>query len=121
MWIAAAKAGALLAPFLTRLVPGIGPRTILVLLALAFSGVAIGGPAGFVWLRMRGEVKAAEAARDQHWLGEIEKANLTHAESLAAAQRRAADEERKRPTPRTASGLGRLCDQSENCRDRQRK
>ncbi len=47
------------APFLLSLAPGISPRFVMVFAALLAILVAVGAPAGGVWLHMRGERKVA--------------------------------------------------------------
>lgn len=49
-------------PLLAGFMPWGGPKTGMVLAGLLAALVAIAGPAGAVWLNMRGEVKTAVAA-----------------------------------------------------------
>jgi hypothetical protein len=120
-WTSLAALGRLAWPVLGSLLPGLSPRLMLGLAAALAVLVAIGGPAGVVWLSMRGElsraVVAAAQARDLHWQTEIMKANQTHAQALAAA-RQAADAVAATPDDR-AERL-RICRQSPTCRDRGR-
>ena len=113
--------GRLAWPVLGSLLPGLSPRLMLGLAAALAVLVAIGGPAGMVWLSMRGElsraVTAAAQARDLHWQTEIMKANQTHAQALAAA-RQAADAVAATPDDRAERLL--ICRQSPTCRDRGR-
>jgi hypothetical protein len=113
--------GRLAWPVLGSLLPGLSPRLMMVLAAALVVLVAIGGPAGMVWLSMRGElsraVTAAAQARDLHWQTEITKANQTHAQLLTAA-RQAADAVAATPDDRAERLL--ICRQSPTCRDRGR-
>jgi hypothetical protein len=120
-WTPLAALGRLAWPVLGSLLPGLSPRLMLGLAAALTVVVAIGGPAGVVWLSMRGElsraVVAAAQARDLHWQTEIMKANQTHAQALAAA-RQAADA--VAATPDDRAERMRVCRQSPTCRDRGR-
>jgi hypothetical protein len=113
--------GRLAWPVLGSLLPGLSPRLMLALAAALAVVVAIGGPAGVVWLSMRGELRsavvAAAQARDLYWQSEIMKANQAHAQTLTAA-RQAADAVAATPDDR-AERL-RVCRQSPTCRDRGR-
>ncbi len=112
-----AGAGRLLWPLLGTLVPIGNPQATKALLILLLGVVAIGAPAGAVWLSMRGEIKAAVAARDLHWQSQIQKANETHERNLQAAAW-AADTVPATPADR-AERL-RVCQQSPTCRERRR-
>jgi hypothetical protein len=120
-WTPLALLGRLAWPVLGSLLPGLSPRLMMVLATALALLVAIGGPAGVVWLSMRGElsraVVAAAQARDLHWQTEIMKANETHAQTLAAA-RQAADAVAATPDDRAGRML--ICRQSPTCRDRGR-
>ena len=120
-WTSLAALGRLAWPVLGSLLPGLSPRLMMMLAAALAVLVAIGGPAGVVWLSMRGElsraVAAAAQARDLHWQTEIMKANQTHAQALAAA-RQAADAVAPTPDDRAERLL--ICRQSPTCRDRGR-
>ena len=120
-WIPLAALGRLAWPVLGSLLPGLSPRLMMGLAAALALLVVIGGPAGVVWLSMRGElsraVAAAAQARDLHWKSEIMKANQTHAQALAAA-RQAADAVAATPDDRAERLL--ICRQSPTCRDRGR-
>jgi uncharacterized membrane protein len=120
-WTPLAVLGRLAWPVLGSLLPGLSPRLMMVLAGVLVVLVAIGGPAGVVWLSMRGElnraVAAAAQARDLHWQTEITKANQTHAQALAAA-RQAADAVAATPDDRAERLL--ICRQSPTCRDRGR-
>jgi len=120
-WTPLAALGRLAWPVLGSLLPGLSPRLMMGLAAVLAVLVAIGGPAGVVWLSMRGElsraVVAAAQARDLHWQSEIMKANQTHAQALAAA-RQAADAVAATPDDRAERML--ICRQSPTCRDRGR-
>ena len=113
--------GRLAWPVLGALLPGLSPRLMMVLAGVLVALVIVGGPAGVVWLSMRGElsraVVAAAQARDLHWQSEIMKANQTHAQALAAA-RQAADAVAATPDDRAERML--ICRQSPTCRDRGR-
>ena len=120
-WTPLAVLGRLAWPVLGSLLPGLSPRLMMVLAGVLALLVAIGGPAGVVWLSMRGElsraVTAAAQARDLHWQTEITKANQTHAQLLTAA-RQAADAVAATPDDRAERLL--ICRQSPTCRDRGR-
>ena len=120
-WIPLAVLGRLAWPVLGSLLPGLSPRLMLVLAGVLALLVAIGGPAGVVWLSMRGElsraVVAAAQARDLHWQTEIMKANQTHAQALAAAHQAA---DAVAPTPDDRAERLLICRQSPTCRDRGR-
>ena len=120
-WTILAAVGRLLWPAIGALVPGISPRLIIALLILLLAVVAIGAPAGTVWLHMRNAriaaVDAAKTARDTHWQTELTKANLTHAQKLEAARRAA---ELVAGTPDDRAERLRVCQQSPTCRDRRR-
>jgi hypothetical protein len=61
MWTLLGLAGRLASPLLA-FVPGFNPRALMLAAGFLVLLVAIGGPAGAVWLHMRGEVKAAATA-----------------------------------------------------------
>lgn len=61
MWTVLAFIGRLASPLLA-VVPGFNPKAVLVLAGLFAGLVMVGGPAGAVWLHMRGEIKAAVVA-----------------------------------------------------------
>lgn len=121
MWTILAIAGRWLWPAIAGLAPEVTPKLTIALLALLLAVVAIGAPAGAVWLHMRAErtaaVEAAKVGRDAHWQSEITKANQTHAEKLEAA-RRAAEAVSGTPADRAERLL--ICQQSPTCRDRRR-
>jgi hypothetical protein len=121
LWTILAGLGRLLAPAIGGLAPAASPKLIIALLTLLLALVAIGAPAGAVWLHLRGErttaVEAAKVERDAHWQSEITKANKAHEQNLEAA-RRAAD--RVGGTPADRAERLRLCQQSPTCRDRAR-
>ncbi len=116
-WTFLAGAGRLLWPVIGALVPAAGPRLTTLLLCLLLAAIAIGAPAGSIWLSMRGQLKAERLARDLHWQTELTKANQTHAQTLEVA-RRAAD--RVAATPDDRAERMRVCRESPTCRDRGR-
>jgi hypothetical protein len=105
------------APFLLSLVPGFSPKLVMYGAAVFAVLMAIGAPAGAVWLHMRGEVKKAEVARDLHWTLELQKANKSHDEKLAAALQAA---EAEQPISADRAERLRQCKGSSTCRDRRR-
>jgi hypothetical protein len=109
--------GRLAWPVLGSLLPGLSPKLMMGVAAVLAALVVIGGPAGAVWLHMRGEVVAERQARDLHWRNELTKANETHAQKLAAARQAA---EAVPATPDDRALRLRVCEQSPTCRDRRR-
>jgi hypothetical protein len=109
--------GRLAWPLLGSLLPGLSPTLMIGLAAALAALVAIGGPAGAVWLHMRGEVTAERQARDLHWRNELTKANETHAKLLTAARQAA---ETVPATPDDRALRMRVCEQSPTCRERRR-
>jgi hypothetical protein len=109
--------GRLAWPLLGSLVPGLSPALMLMLAGALAALVIIGGPAGIVWLSMRGAVTEARQARDLHWQTEITNANRLHDQKLDAA-RHAADT--VLGTPDDRAGRLRVCQSSPTCRDRGR-
>jgi hypothetical protein len=61
MWTFLALAGRLVSPLLA-FVPGLNPKVLIFFAGCLAVLTVIGGPAGAVWLHMRGEVKAAATA-----------------------------------------------------------
>jgi len=116
-WTAFAALGRLLCPMIGAVVPAVSPRLTMALITLLLAVLAIGAPAGAVWLSMRGVVIAERQARDLHWQTEITKANQAHGQKLEAA-RAAADAVSGTPADR-AERL-RVCQASPSCRDRGR-
>ncbi len=116
-WTALAALGRLLWPAIGAVAPVAGPKLTVALIGLLLAVVAIGAPAGAVWLSMRSAVNAERQARDLHWQTEITKANQTHAEKLEAARKAA---EAVAGTPADHAERVRVCRQSPTCRDRGR-
>ena len=112
-----ASLGRLLWPVVGAVAPAVTPKLTMALLILLLTVVAIGAPAGAVWLHMRGVRDLAVAARDLHWTTELTKANDTHAKTLAAARKAA---ETVPATPDDHAERLRVCQQSATCRDRRR-
>lgn len=94
-----ALAGRLVSPLLA-FVPGLSPRLLMVLAGLFAALVVIGGPAGAVWLQMRGERATAVAVERQACeLSKAEDARVS-AETLAhLLDRIAKSEEEETGTP----------------------
>lgn len=112
-----ALAGRLASPLLA-FVPGFNPKAMMWFAGFFALLVVIGGPAGAVWIHMRGEVKTAEIARDLHWTTELQKAKAAHENRIAEAL----DAARTTPAlPDTAAGLDELCRKSKTCRDNHRR
>jgi hypothetical protein len=108
-----AFAGRLASPLLA-FVPGFNPKVVMVLAGLLGVCAVIGGPAGAVWLHMRGEVRSAatvEQARCEISKAEDARAN---AESLAALLDRIAKAEADEP--KTPAEEKKLCAKSKLCR-----
>ncbi len=115
MWAALSLIGRLSWPLIGSLVPSMSPRLVMALAAFLALLVAIGGPAGAVWLNMRGEVKKAEIARDLHWTLELQKAKEINDAKVQAAIEAAAHEQ---PVSHDRVERVRQCKQSASCRER---
>ena len=116
-WTILAGFGRLLWPAKAGLAPAASPKLTIALLSMLLAFIAIGAPAGAVWLHMRGVRDQAVVARDLHWESELTKANESHAKKLVAA-RQVADTVLATPDDR-AERL-RVCQQSPTCRERRR-
>jgi hypothetical protein len=106
--------GRLAWPAIAGLVPQAGPKLTLGAIAGLLALIVIGGPAGAVWLHMRGEVKATRTACDLTWQNQLLKEKQSHADAIAAARLRA---EQELPTPDAAAERLQLCRKSPTCRD----
>jgi hypothetical protein len=107
-------------PLLAAWLPGMGPRTILAVIGLVFSGVAIGGPALAVWLHMHHEMKQEIAATDDRWRTELKRADDAHTDWINQVLIDVGREEQSDPTPVDRDNIKRMCDQSRTCRSRKK-
>jgi hypothetical protein len=117
IWTALAGAGGLLAPFTALLSPVSHPKLFIGLLITLLAVLIIGGPAGAVYLHMRGEVKAERLACNLEWRAQTTEANEKHARALDAARKAA---EAVDPTPADGAARLRECSKSPTCRERGR-
>ena len=104
-------------PLLRGLVPWSGPKLTLALIFALGAVIAIGAPAGYVWLTMRGEVKACERTCDLRWETKILRETQANDEEIDAA----VEAGRSVPaTPADRAERMRVCRQSPTCRDNRR-
>jgi hypothetical protein len=115
MWIALSWLGRLSWPVLGSLLPGISPKLMMVLAGFLAVLVAIGGPAGAVWLHMHGVVREARNternARDLYWIAKLNEENEIHEKRIAEANR--TDEP---DLPADRAERVRVCASSPTCR-----
>lgn len=108
-----ALAGRLVSPLLA-FVPGLNPKVLMFFAGCLTVLTVIGGPAGAVWLHMRGEVKTATAT-------EKAACDVKIANMQTAAERTIADilaEAAEHQGPKTSAEVASLCkSQPTLCRD----
>jgi hypothetical protein len=102
-------------PVLGSLLPGMSPALMMALAGVLAALVAIGGPAGAVWLHMHGVVREARNternARDLYWIAKLNEENEIHEKRIAEAGR--ADEP---DLPVSRAERMRECSRSPTCR-----
>jgi hypothetical protein len=108
-------------PLVGFLLPGMSPRLVMWLAGCLAVLVAVGGPAGAVWIHMRGvvrEVRNTERlTRDAEWTRKLQQANHDHERELSEAIN-AADAV---PALAADASLVELCRADDACRDKDRK
>lgn len=102
-------------PVLGSLLPGMSPTLMMALGGALAALVAVGGPAGAVWLHMHGVVREARNternARDLYWIAKLHEENEIHEKRIAEANK--ADEP---DLPVDRAERLRLCSASATCR-----
>jgi hypothetical protein len=96
------------------LVPWAGPRTMLAMLYLCLAVMAIGGPAGAVWIHMHAKINSAVEMRDAEWKLKLSEAEASYDQLVARALQEAAAAD----IPDNDDDVKRLCKQHpKSCRD----
>ena len=101
-------------PLVAGLMPWGGAKFGLVIAALLAGVIAIGAPAGAVWLNMRGEVKVAVSQCRASCAAQVTNAELAAQRAIADVLNEVAGTE----TPQTSADVERFCrEQPTLCRD----
>lgn len=100
---------------LSWLIPWAGPRATMALMYALVSIIVIGGPAGAVYIHMRGKMASQEMAINAEWKAKLADARNEYIQIAADAISGALSVS---DTPGNIDDLKRLCAESAACRDR---